>query len=47
VIGALDKAGVPYDLLAFEDEGHGISKPKNQRALYLRLREFFEGAFSA
>jgi dipeptidyl aminopeptidase/acylaminoacyl peptidase len=46
VIEALDKAGVPYDLLAFEDEGHGISKPKNQKTLYLRLGDFFERAFS-
>jgi dipeptidyl aminopeptidase/acylaminoacyl peptidase len=45
VIEALDKARVPYDLLAFEDEGHGISKPKNQKTLYLRLGDFFENAF--
>jgi dipeptidyl aminopeptidase/acylaminoacyl peptidase len=46
VKSALKEAGVPYDLLAFEDEGHGISKPKNQKTLYLRLLEFFERAFS-
>ncbi|MGD9147790.1 MAG: prolyl oligopeptidase family serine peptidase, partial [Anaerolineae bacterium] len=46
VIEALDKARVPYELLAFEDEGHGISKPKNQKTLYLRLGDFFEKAFS-
>jgi dipeptidyl aminopeptidase/acylaminoacyl peptidase len=46
VIEALDTARVPYDLLAFEDEGHGISKPENQKTLYLRLGEFFENAFS-
>ncbi len=46
VRGALEKGKVPYELLAFEDEGHGISKPKNQKTLYLRLAEFFEGAFS-
>ncbi len=46
VIEALDTARIPYDLLAFEDEGHGISKPENQKTLYLRLGEFFENAFS-
>lgn len=38
---ALEQAGVPYDILVFADEGHGISKPKNQRALYERLAQFF------
>jgi dipeptidyl aminopeptidase/acylaminoacyl peptidase len=43
---ALEKAGVPYEILTFEDEGHGISKPKNQKVLYLRLLDFFERAFA-
>jgi dipeptidyl aminopeptidase/acylaminoacyl peptidase len=43
---ALDRAGVPYEVLVFEDEGHGIGKPKNQRTLYERLAEFFCDAFS-
>jgi dipeptidyl aminopeptidase/acylaminoacyl peptidase len=43
---ALDEAGIPYDLLAFEDEGHGILRPKNLRVLFPRLVQFFEGAFS-
>ena len=42
---ALSEAGVPYQFLAFEDEGHGISKPGNQKRLYLRLEEFFAKAF--
>ena len=42
---ALQKAGVEYELLAFEDEGHGIRKPKNQQVLYTRLGEFFQSAF--
>ncbi len=41
VRGALEQAGIPYELLTFEDEGHGISKPKNQRTLLPRLLEFF------
>jgi dipeptidyl aminopeptidase/acylaminoacyl peptidase len=47
VRAALDQAGVPYDVLAFEDEGHGIGRPKNQKTLYLRLAEFFRAAFAA
>jgi dipeptidyl aminopeptidase/acylaminoacyl peptidase len=39
---ALDQAGVHYEVLAFEDEGHGIFRPKNLRTLYLRLAEFFQ-----
>jgi dipeptidyl aminopeptidase/acylaminoacyl peptidase len=29
----------------FEDEGHGISRPQNQKLLYERLAAFFEEAF--
>lgn len=38
----LDRHSIPYELLAFEDEGHGIVRPKNQKILYERLAEFFE-----
>jgi dipeptidyl aminopeptidase/acylaminoacyl peptidase len=37
---ALKAAGVPYEELIFEDEGHGISKKENQRILNLRLGGF-------
>ncbi|MBN1138625.1 MAG: S9 family peptidase [Anaerolineae bacterium] len=43
---ALERAGVEYELLAFEDEGHGIARPKNHRVLYPRLVEFFRCAFA-
>jgi dipeptidyl aminopeptidase/acylaminoacyl peptidase len=43
---ALKAAGVPYEELIFEDEGHGISKKENQRTLNLRLTDFFERAFA-
>ncbi len=43
---ALNAAGIEYELLAFDDEGHGIRKPKNHRVLYPRLAEFFDEAFS-
>ena len=46
VLDSLDKYGVSYELLNFEDEGHGIHKVANQRRLYLRLAEFFEKAFA-
>jgi dipeptidyl aminopeptidase/acylaminoacyl peptidase len=44
---ALEDAGVPYELLAFDDEGHGIHRPENQRVLYRRMAGFFADAFDA
>jgi len=46
VLGALDRNKISYELLVFEDEGHGIHKLKNKRTLYLRLAAFFKEAFS-
>jgi len=46
VTAALDRAAIPYRVLAFADEGHGIRKPANQRTLYPALAEFFAGAFA-
>lgn len=40
----LEAAGIPYDLLVFEDEGHGIFKPANQEVLYTHLADSFEQA---
>ncbi len=40
----LEAHAIPYELLVFEDEGHGIAKPANQAVLYTRLAEFFEKA---
>lgn len=44
---ALEAAGVEYELLAFDDEGHGIIKPANLRRLYPALAQFFESAFQS
>ena len=41
----LQKENIKYDKLVFEDEGHGISKPENQKILLLKLVEFFKKAF--
>jgi len=41
---ALEQEGIGYQLLAFEDEGHGIVRPENQKILYRRLARFFEEA---
>jgi len=41
---ALDAAKRPYDVLAFEDEGHGVRRLANRRILWRRLAEFFEAA---
>lgn len=42
----LDEAGIEYELLAFDDEGHGIIKPPNQKKLNSELARFFGEAFS-
>ncbi|MBL8161652.1 MAG: S9 family peptidase [Anaerolineae bacterium] len=47
VRAALDKAGIEHQLLAFEDEGHGIDRPENQKVMYQRLVDFFSEAFAA
>jgi dipeptidyl aminopeptidase/acylaminoacyl peptidase len=46
VEAALKSAGVPYETLLFDDEGHGIRKPRNQRVLYERLIDFFGRSFA-
>jgi dipeptidyl aminopeptidase/acylaminoacyl peptidase len=45
VTKALQRENVPYELITFEDEGHGIARPKNLRVLYPRLVDFFHKAF--
>jgi dipeptidyl aminopeptidase/acylaminoacyl peptidase len=43
---ALQAGGVGFQTLVFEDEGHGISRPKNQKVLYEQLATFFGEAFN-
>ena len=45
VIKALGREGISYELLTFEDEGHGISRPWNLEVLYPRIADFFGSAF--
>jgi len=45
VKAALDKAGIEHQLLTFDNEGHGIDRPENQKVLSSRLAEFFADAF--
>ena len=45
VTKVLQEQDIPYELLTFEDEGHGIARPKNLGILYPRLAEFFHNAF--
>lgn len=47
VTAALDRSGIPYELLTFEDEGHGIWREKNLRVLWPRLADFFASAFAS
>ena len=46
VRGKLEEHHIPYELLVFEDEGHGIGKPVNQEKLYPAIADFFEKAMS-
>lgn len=46
VVARLDAAGVAYELLVFEDEGHGIYKPENMDTLCRRVVQFLTDAFS-
>ncbi len=47
VVQRLDADRIPYELLVFEDEGHGIGKPANQERLFARLAGFFDGALAS
>jgi dipeptidyl aminopeptidase/acylaminoacyl peptidase len=42
----LETYRIPFKLLVFEDEGHGIIKPINQEVLYPRIADFFKLAFT-
>lgn len=46
VIERLGNYHIPYELLVFDDEGHGIQKPANQATLYARLGDFFAQALA-
>jgi dipeptidyl aminopeptidase/acylaminoacyl peptidase len=46
VVTRLKAAGIDYELLTFDDEGHGIGRPANQRVLYKRIATFFAAAFA-
>jgi dipeptidyl aminopeptidase/acylaminoacyl peptidase len=41
----LHREKIPYELLTFEDEGHGIARPENLRILYPRIADFFQRTF--
>jgi dipeptidyl aminopeptidase/acylaminoacyl peptidase len=40
IVAALDKAGVPYEYLLFDDEGHGFVRPENRLVYYGRVEAF-------
>lgn len=45
VTDKLQQARVEYGVLAFEDEGHGVFKPKNVKTLMEQATQFFANAF--
>jgi dipeptidyl aminopeptidase/acylaminoacyl peptidase len=36
---------IHYQLIVYDDEGHGIGKPTNQEDLYPRIADFFQQTF--
>ncbi len=46
IVPLLDKAGIEYEVLWLEDEGHGILKPKNNVVVLSRMIAFFTEALS-
>jgi dipeptidyl aminopeptidase/acylaminoacyl peptidase len=46
VTRALDAVGIPYEMMVFDDEGHGIYRPANLRRLYPAMLDFFTRAFA-
>ena len=40
IVAALEKAGVPYEYLLFEDEGHGFARPENRLTYYGKVEAF-------
>lgn len=40
----LGENNIKYDILIFEDEGHGILKVKNQKILFKKIADFFNEA---
>ena len=41
----LDAHSIPYEIKIFDDEGHGIIRPANQKVLYALIADFFDEAF--
>ena len=43
----LERAGIPYELLTFPNEGHGIYRAGNREELFRRTVEFLLRSFGA
>jgi len=43
---ALQAAGIPYELLTYADEGHGVWKRSNRADLFRRVTRLFADAFA-
>ena len=41
----LDRSGIPYELLTFDNEGHGIYRAGNREALFRRVADFLARSF--
>ncbi len=40
IVAALEEAGIDYDYMLFEDEGHGFAKPENRLKFYAEAERF-------
>jgi dipeptidyl aminopeptidase/acylaminoacyl peptidase len=44
---ALERARVPYELVTYPNEGHGVWKTSNRADLFRRMARLFHEAFAA
>ena len=40
IVAALEEAGIDYEYMLFEDEGHGFAKPENRLKFYAKAERF-------
>ncbi len=46
-VGELKAAGIPHEVLLFENEGHGVFRRSNVAEYLVRTAAFLERAFSS
>jgi dipeptidyl aminopeptidase/acylaminoacyl peptidase len=46
VVERLRQHDIPFELVVFDDEGHGVLRPANQQVLYRRIADFFDASLA-